>query len=265
VTTPTRVRSPLVVTLAVWNALFLREALSRISRERIAWLWLLLEPVAHITFLMLVFTVLRVRHVGGIETAIWIMVGMLAFFTFRRPAQQAMHAIALGTPLYVYRQVKPVDTVLVRCGLEGFLMVVISALLFGATTLSGILVAPPADPLAVLAAFFGLWALGLGYSLIISVAGEILPELGHLFTMGLQPLYIFSGVMFPIVVVPEPYRDWLMLNPVAHGLEAARVGFAPLYRTASDVSLGYLYACAVVLIFFGLVLHRRFVKRLGAQ
>ena len=257
-------RSPLVVTLAVWNALFLREALSRISRERIAWLWLLLEPVAHITFLVLVFTVLRVRHVGGIDMAIWIMVGMLAFFTFRRPPQQAMYAIAMGTALYVYRQVKPVDTVLVRSGLEGFLMVVISVLLFGATSLFGIFVAP-VDPLAILAAFFGLWLLGLGYALIISVAGEILPELGHLFTMVLNPLYMISGVMIPIVVVPEPYRDWLMLNPVAHGLEAARVGFAPLYRTASDVSLGYLYACAAVLIFFGLALHRRFVKRLAAQ
>jgi capsular polysaccharide transport system permease protein len=257
-------RSPLTVTLTVWRALFLREALSRISRERIAWLWLLLEPVVHIVFIMVLFTVVRVRHVGGIDAAIWIMVGMLAFFMFRRPAQQAMHAVAMGTPLYTYRQVKPVDTVLVRCGLEGFLMAVISALLFGATALFGILVAP-VDPLAVMAAFFGLWALGLGYSLIISVASEILPEFGHLFTMALQPLYIFSGVMIPIVVIPEPYRDWLMLNPVAHGLEAARVGFAPLYRTASDVSLGYLYSFAAVLIFFGLALHRRFVRRLAAQ
>jgi capsular polysaccharide transport system permease protein len=257
-------RSPLTVTLTVWKALFLREALSRISRERVSWLWLLLEPVVHIVFLMALFTFMRVRHVGGIETAIWIMVGMLAFFMFRRPAQQAMYAVAMGTPLYTYRQVKPVDTVLVRSGLEGFLMVVISALLFSATALTGILVAP-ADPLAVVAAFFGLWALGLGYSLIISVAGEILPELGHLFTMALQPLYLASGVMVPIVVIPEPYRDWLMLNPVAHGLEAARVGFAPLYRTASDVSLGYLYSFAGVLIFFGLALHRRFVRRLAAQ
>ena len=259
-----RVRSPLTVTLTVWKALFLREALSRISRERAAWLWLLLEPVVHIVFLMVIFTVMRVRHVGGIETPIWIMVGMLAFFMFRRTPQQAMYAVAQNEGLFAYRQVKPVDTVLVRAGLEGFLMLVISVLLFGITALYGLVIAP-VNPLTVLAAFFGLWGLGLGYALIISVAGELLPELGHLLTMSLQPLYILSGVMLPIVVIPEPYRSWLMINPVAHGLEAARAGFSPLYRAAPDVSLGYLYACAAVTIFFGLALHRRFVKRLAAR
>jgi ABC-type polysaccharide/polyol phosphate export permease len=44
------------VTFSVWKALFLREAVYRIAQDRIAWLWLILEPVAHVALMMWVFT-----------------------------------------------------------------------------------------------------------------------------------------------------------------------------------------------------------------
>ena len=86
-------RSPLDVTLSVWKALFLREAVNRISRERTAWVWLLAEPMIHIVFITFIFSFVRVRVVGGIDTAVWIIVGFLVFFMFRRPAQQGMTAV----------------------------------------------------------------------------------------------------------------------------------------------------------------------------
>lgn len=263
-TTATRLRSPLSVTLTVWKALFLREALSRVSKERSAWLWILLEPVIHIAFLMLLFSTLRVRYASGIESAVWIMVGLLAFFMFRRPAQQAMNAVAQNQQLYAYRQVKPVDTVLVRAMLEGFLMILIAIILFAGSALYG-LIGIPDNALLVLEAFLGLWLLGLGYGLITSVASELMPELGQVIIMGVHPLYILSGVMLPLNVVSPPIREWLMLNPIAHGLEAARLGFASLYRAPPETSVGYLYGFAIVTVFFGLALHRHFVKRLASQ
>ena len=73
------VRSAVGVTLSVWKALFLREAVHRLFNRRAAWVWLLLEPIVHIVFLMFLFAVVRLRSIGGIDTALWLMVGMLAF------------------------------------------------------------------------------------------------------------------------------------------------------------------------------------------
>ena len=86
-------RSPLSITLGVWYALFLREALTRVSRQRVAWVWVLLEPVAHIIFLVIMMMTIRMRVIGGIDTPLWLMVGLLSFFVFRRPAQQAVNAL----------------------------------------------------------------------------------------------------------------------------------------------------------------------------
>jgi capsular polysaccharide transport system permease protein len=257
-------RSPTEVTLSVWKALFLREAVNRMSKERAAWLWLLAEPVVHIAFVMFLFAAIRMRVVGGIDTAVWIMVGLITFFMFRRPAQQGMIAVGANRALFTYRQVKPVDTVLVRAVVEGFLMILCAVVVFGGAALYGIDVIP-ADPLAALAVFGGMWLIGMGFALIASVADELVPEIGRFIGMLMHPLYFFSGVIFPIAQLPQPYRDWLMFNPLAHGLEAARLGFAPHYQAVADTSIPYIYACAVGAIFLGLALHFRFSAQLAAR
>jgi capsular polysaccharide transport system permease protein len=257
-------RTSLAITLSVWKALFLREALSRLFSGRATWFWLLAEPVFHVTYMLVIFTIIRVRTVGGIDTTVWLMTGMLAFFMFRRTGTQVMNAISANQALFTYRQVKPVDTLLVRGGLEGLLMIVVASILLAGAALFGHSVAP-ADPLAVIEAFLGLWLVGMGFGLVTSVASELVPELGRIINFIMMPLYLVSGVIFPLSAVPPPYRDWLLLNPVAHGLEAVRLGFAPHYHAVPELSISYIYGFALVSIFLGLALHRRFAFRLVTQ
>ena len=257
-------RQPTMITLSTWKALFLREAVSRLSAGRAAWLWLLLEPVLHVTYILVIYTAIRVHSVGGIDTAVWVMVGMLAFFMFRRTAAQVMNGINANRALFTYRQVKPVDSVLVRAGLEGFLMILVSIILFSGAALFGLDIIP-ADPLAVLEAFLGLWMIGLGFGLATSVAIELVPELGKLISFILRPLYLISGVLLPIGTIPQPYRDYLLLNPIVHGLEAVRLGFAPHYHAVTELSIPYVYGFAIAIIFLGLALHNRFATRLVTQ
>lgn len=257
-------RSSIQITIATWKALFLREAVSRISAGRAAWLWLLLEPIVHVVFLLFVFTVIRMRTVGGIDTIVWLMVGILAFKMFTRTATQAQNAVGSNQGLFTYRQVKPVDAVLVRAVLEGFLTILVAVILIGGAVLFGIS-ALPEDPFLVLEAFLGLWLVGMGWGLMVSVGSELIPELGKVIAFAMTPLYFASGVIFPITVAPQPYRDWLLLNPVVHGLEAARLGFAPYYHAVPELSIAYLYGFALVTIFLGLALHVRFATRLVMQ
>jgi capsular polysaccharide transport system permease protein len=257
-------RTSLQVTLSVWKALLLREAMMRLFSSRGAWFWLLLEPVWHIGYMVLMFAVVRVRHIGGIETTVWIMAGLLCFFAFRRAAQQCMNAVNANSALYTYRQVKPIDAVLTRGLLEGMLAVVTTVILVSLTAMAGIDVVPD-DPFAVLQVFFGMWLIGVGFGLTASVAVELAPEAGRVIGMVMTPLYFASGVIFPIGVVGPPYREWLMLNPLAHGLEAARKGFADHYHQIPETSMSYFYGSALVILFFGLALHRRYASKMLTQ
>ena len=260
----TEARSSAKITYATWKALFLREAVSRLSAGRAAWVWLLLEPLVHVIFLLFIFSVIRIHSVGGIETTLWLMVGLTAFLMFKRTGTQTQNAVSSNKGLFTYRQVKPVDTVLVRAGLEGFLTMLVVIVLFCGAAMFGIATIP-ADPLSVLEAFFGLWLVGMGFGLIASVASQLIPEFGKIIGFVMTPLYFASGVMIPVAVVPQPYRDWLLFNPIIHGLEIARLGFSPYYHVVPGVSITYVYGFALVTIFFGLTLHARFATRLVSQ
>jgi capsular polysaccharide transport system permease protein len=259
--TTTIVRSPMAITLAVWKAIFLREALDRLFDMRAAWLWLVMEPLMHIGFYAFIFAVVRMRSVGGADIVIWIVVGLLGFFLFRRTSDQVTHAVDSNQPLFAYRQVKPFDAALMRAVLECFLMLMVSSIILAVTALLGHF-APPANILLIFAAFAGLWLFGLGYGLIASVAMRLIPEMKHILKILMLPLYIISGVIWPLHLIPQPYLDWLMINPIAHGVELIRSGFAENYHPVPGTDLGYLYEWGLVSLFLGLILYRRFDAQL---
>lgn len=257
-------RSSLSITFSVWRALFLREALTRISGGRGRWFWVIAEPVAHMVFLAFVLLEVRHRVIIGIDPYIWIVVGLSAFFIFRRSAIQSMWAIDDNQAMFVYRQVRPVDTVFVRAALDGFLNLLIGIVALGLLIMMNRDVMPD-QPLLVFSAVFGIWLLGLGFGLIASVPIVLVQETSVFLSFLMLPLYLVSGVVFPIAMIPYPYSQWLSYNPLVHALEAIRYGFSSSYHVIQGLDMAYVYMWALVSIFFGLVLQLRFSERMVAQ
>jgi capsular polysaccharide transport system permease protein len=195
------------------------------------------------------------------NVVIWLLVGLLAMFMFMRTASQSKNAVNSNKALFAYRQVKPVDTVLTRAFLEAFLLVLIAALM-----VTGIILIDvsqyPNDPFLLFIAFLSLWLTGLGYGLITSVIGDLVPEADKILKFVMGPTYMLSGVIFPISSIPKPYQDWLLYNPIAHGVEAARASISIYYHPFQGLNIGYTYGCALIMIFTGLVLHNRFAVQL---
>jgi len=258
-------RSPLAVTLSVWRALFLREAATRLARDPMAWFWLIAEPVGHIALLMWIFVVgFRQRQIVGADSSVFIMLGVLAFFLPRNLMNRGIAALGAGEPLYSYRQVKPVDIVLARVGLESLLWCVVFLAVWAGAALLEFPVAL-ADPLGALAAIGGLWLAGLGFALVFSVVANLNAQAGHLVGLLMGPLYIFSAVMYPTYIIAPAMRDVVLLNPLVHGVESLRLAFLPGYRVPAGIDLLYLLQFSVVTIFFGFALHARFQSFLRAR
>jgi capsular polysaccharide transport system permease protein len=250
-------RPPFAVTIAVWKALFLREAVYRLVEHRIAWVWLILEPIAHVSLMIWVFTGFRHIVIAGADSALFVTLGVLGFFLPRNVLIRAMDAIPQNTALFAYRQVKPVDTVIVRAGLEGFLEIVIFLAIFAGLGLLGY-PAVPFDLLGVIEALAVLWLFGTGLGLIVSVGGQLVPEIARAARILINPVYFLSAVFYPTTVMPHAVREALLMNPFVHGIEALRHAFIPSYQIPAEINLGFPLACAVVLVFLGLALHVRF-------
>jgi capsular polysaccharide transport system permease protein len=222
---------------------------------------MLLDPIIKTLLLVFMFSVIRMHTVGGIDTSLWLMVGLLSFDSFRNTMNKSKSAVKASQVLFTYQQIKPIDTVLVKAALEFLLIISVAIILFSGAALLGIDVLP-VNPLSTLEAVFGLWLIGLGAALIFSVVEHLLPASAKITSLFMMPLYMISGVIFPVASVPLPYRDWLVLNPLLHGVEAARVGFSPYYHAIPELSISYIYSFAIIFLFLGLGLQVRFKKRL---
>jgi len=225
---------------------------------------MLVEPIFHVAFITVFFEIARVRVTPGADPGMFIMIGLLGFFMTRNTALRSMEAIKANAALFAYRQVKPVDTVIVRAGLEGFFGLIVALIVLTGAALFGFDIVPY-HPLEVLVAFVGLWATGLGLGLILSVVAELLPDIANVVKLLFLPLYFVSGLMIPVEFVPHPYREWMFYNPILHGVEILRGGFFPLYHVVPEADLSVLFGFALVTIFLGLALHVRYARKIIAQ
>jgi capsular polysaccharide transport system permease protein len=209
---------------------------------------------------MLIYALIRQREPFGVPGPLFIMTGVLPFFMMRNTSTRCTDAVSANSAFFIHRQVKPVDTVLVRAAVEGFLYTFVTMLILSGANLIGY-PSIPADPLTALFAFAFMWLAGAGMGLVFSALSSLFPEVGKVIKMLNRPLYMASCIFFPSLWVPQPYRDWIMLNPFAHGVESLRAAFFPIYHVPPQTSLIYLAWFGQIVVLLGLALHIRFAKR----
>ncbi|MDP4556217.1 ABC transporter permease [Halomonas meridiana] len=262
---PKGARTPWQVTRSVWHAMFMREAISRTMSDRMGWFWMIFEPVAFIAIMAGIRSFISSDElIANAEFIPWMIVGLMGFFLVREGMQRAIGAIEANSSLFTYRQVLPVDPVFVRNFLESllrsfvFLIFILGGFLLGMNLF-------PDNAVKAMVAWMSLWCLGLGLGLTVSVAASLVPEVGRVVRMTSLPLMIISGVIFPLNQLPHWMLEYLMLNPIPHGLETLRLSFFENYKTIHGTSMTYFWLITLSLNALGLLMHLRFVDRLKAK
>lgn len=81
---------------------------------------------------------------------------------------------------------------------------------------------PPWEMLLVPLAVLPLASIMVGITYLFSAIGVFITDLEYVVQILMTALLLLSGVMFPLEIVPEPYRSWLYLNPIAFAIREAR-------------------------------------------
>lgn len=257
-------RSSLKITLSVWRALFIREALQRTMADRFSWFWMIAEPIAHVILFIAIREILgKMRFIAGAEFIPWLVVGMMTFFVFREGFLRSIGAIEANKGLFSYRQVKPVDTVIIRALVEGLLKTFIFMLLITGLSFVGV-DCLPADPLSVIYIWFITWLLGLGVGLFFSALNALVRETSIIVKMMTFPMYFISGVMLPLNFLSHDLRELVLYNPVLHLVELNRGAFFESYAPVYGINLSYVYWWVLASLAIGLLMHLRFEYRIKA-
>lgn len=251
-----RQRSPFQIQKAVVFALFVREMRTRYGKYRMGYVWALVEPMLQVVVLAAIWTALGRETLGGAPVAMFLITGIIPFLFFQKTATQAMNAVQANSGLFNYRQVRPIDPVIARIGLETLIYIVVYCVLLfiGGWFLSYDV--KVYDPLLLILVSGTLWLLTFGISLLMSIYGTLYPEAMKLVPGVLfRPLYFMSGMLFPLFVIPSDYHHWLLWNPLLHVIELSHVAWFRGFPSP-DANLAYPAMWGLTATALGLLSYR---------
>jgi capsular polysaccharide transport system permease protein len=247
-------RSSLQIQRDVIYALLLRELSSRFGRSRGGFVWVLVEPIAHLLVPILIFGFIRQRLMPGVEYPVFLVYGFLPFLLFKTICLQIVDGTNAGQVL-AYRQVLLMDVfiakALAHCVIQALVfMIVITGLL-----MLGYDVLPP-RPVELGGALVLATALAFGLGLLFAAIASLIPDARAMIHILFLPLYFISGILFPVTRFPDEWVRWMAINPVLHLVELSRVTGIEKYEPMRYLSLEYPIALALIATVIGLMLYR---------
>jgi len=243
-------------------ALVLREMVTTYGRSPGGYLWAVLEPVAGIGLLTLIFSAGFRSPALGTSFPLFYATGMLPFLMYSDLSSKVAMSILFSKPLLAYPAVTYLDAILAR-----FIVNLLTQLLVAYIVLIGIMtffdtqIVP--DYPAIVMAFASAAFLGLGIGTINCYLFIKIPLWQRAWSILMRPMFIVSCIFFLFETVPLPYRDVLWYNPLVHVIGKMRTGFYANYD-APYVSLMYVFGISMLCMLSGLVLlyrgHRALVN-----
>lgn len=234
------------------SALILREMATSYGRSPGGYLWALLEPIAGITLLTLVFSLMVRTPALGSNFPLFYATGLLPFTMYLHVSNQMAQSINYSKPLLGYPAVTFIDAIAAR-----FILNTLTHLLVMAIIIWTIIIWYDIKLILNWSAIF------IGLSMAISLAIGVgtmncylssrYPLWARLWAVFSRPQFLLAGVFFLPDNLPAQFREPFMYNPMPHFIMEMRRGFFATYDGA-DADPLYVYIIALVLTIFGLFL-----------
>jgi capsular polysaccharide transport system permease protein len=236
-------------------ALILREMVTTYGRSPGGYLWAVIEPVAALALLSVVFSLIVHSPPLGTDFALFYATGVLPFLLYSDVTTKVSRALRFSRPLLHYPGVRFLDAVIAR-----FILALLTHLTVFIVIMLGLhLIFDPGtilDAGAVVRALALAALLGLGLGTFNCVAILAVPIWEQAWSIVNRPMFIVSGILFIYEDVPAVFRDIAWLNPVLHVIGLMRRGFFATYD-ASWASDAYVLIWALVPLLIGLLVLRR--------
>jgi len=253
-------RNSLKIFFAVQNALFLRELSMRFSSGRMGVFWTFVEPFFQIMIFVFIKLILFNSSSNEFDFAVFLALNFTAFNMFKNIVMKSSTAFKANKALFIYKQVKPIDTIIARMLVEVFITAIIIVLFlflgFYFEFDIGI-----KDLSMVTLGFISLVLFSFSLALVIAILNAFIDSVGKLIGFLLTGLMFSSAVFYNVSVLPLEMQTVLLYNPLVHFLEMIH----GTYFYALDdalVSYSYMLLWTLSLLYIGLWFYIKLEKRI---
>jgi len=251
-------RSSFKIFTAVIKALLLREIQTRFGSKKLGYFWAIVDPMIMIIVFALIHSYLGSKT--SYPIVVFLATSFLSYNTFRAVIQQSMHAFSANKSLFIYKQVKPFDTLVSRYILELFISIIVT-LIFIFIGLYLDLDISCKNMLFVMLAFFWFSFFGFSLGVLFAVLSYFFENFPKIINIIFYPMFFISGLFFTAQSLPENIRGILLINPVFQFEEMIH-GF--YFYTLDDRYVNYIYLLlwTLVPLFLGLWLYKKSERKI---
>lgn len=243
--------------LKVWGdvifAIFVREIKSK-SQDKFGVAWLVVSPVAFIFMLSYIRGRMDGGETHGVPVFFFMAIGMVLVQFLLGVIGSVSTSIKKNKPLYAFRQVQPISSVLAISGME-LLIKVFVVVVIGVIAFYLGMVMQMADPIEFILILLRVWLIATSVGLIFALASCYVPEIDKIRSLAMRPIFFISGIFFSLQDIPREFWPYLTWNPLLHAVELARYAAYPHYGD-TGVSYFYLDLCTLTLTFAALVCYQ---------
>ena len=253
-----------VIQARVIGALILRETRTRFGASKIGYVWALLEPIGHVVVLGFVYFLFGRKTPVGNSLELYFITGIFPYFLYEKTGTRLSGALTANKALLNLPMVRNLDVIFARAILELATILVVLLILIAGLVLAGVEEAIPFNPVQAGEAFLVMWLFGTGIGSINAVINSINKSWDNIFKLLTRPIFLLSGIFYSVDHFPEPFRTYLLYNPIIHGVEWFRSGFYEDY-SVETLDKPYLIAWAFCSLVAGLALEWVMAKKISSE
>lgn len=222
-------------------------------------IWYFIQPLLTMIVYIIVFANIARISTDGIPPPVFYLAGIIMWNYFNdcfiQTSDVFHHNAAIFGKIYFPRIIIPLSKVI--SGLIQFLIQsVLFALVLGYYLYKGADIEPAISILLVPYFLLLMACLGMGAGLIFSALTAKYRDLKFLITFGVQLLMYATPVIYPVSIIPEKYKVFILWNPLAHIVE----GFKQAVLGTGDhafISMLYVSTVSIIVLVTGVIIFNK--------
>ena len=234
------------------------ELLNQFARSRLGGLWMVIQPLVMVSIYAFVLSAVLRSRLEGISSqyayAIYLTSGILAWSLFSDVLMRSLNLFVGNANLLKKMLVPKVTLPLIAlgAGLVNNLLLLAAILVIFALLGHGPSVVLLWLPVLLLVLL--LFTLGLG--LVVAVLNVFMRDTAQVVGIVMQCMFWFTPIIYPVSIIPEHLRYWLMFNPLYH-VVAAYQSVLAYQQPPALLPLAVVAGCALLLCLLGFWMVRR--------
>ena len=253
-------RSSFQIFLDVQKALFFRELGMRFSSGRMGIFWTFFEPFFQILFFVMIKVFIFGRSSNEFDFTAFIALNFIAFNMFKNIVMKSSGAFKANKNLFVYKQVRPIDTIVARTLVEVFITSIIIIIFFSIALYFGY-DTNIKDLTMVTLGFITLLIFAFAFALFVANLIFLEEGIKKVISFLMTALMFTSAIFYTVGMLPVQLQNIILYNPVVHFIELIHGSYF-LGLDDRFVSYEYMLLWTMFLLYSGLWIYEKLEKRI---